>query len=293
MRGGMNKTGARRNVRRRILPWLVLAICVAAVFSSHPCWGETAILPVRFRNASDVLLMVKEMLSPEGRIAVDVQSNSLVVVDTPESLRNVQRFLDGLDKPVRQAKIRLRFNESGTSQRRSFGVDGSVSGEHWRVGTGRSRGDGVDVRAQDRRVDRQGRSEYFIVVSSGSWGYIAVGREVPYTQRWIDLCRRYARVVEGVVIQRIETGMEVRPVFMGNQADVEILPRLSYEVPGRDRGMVRFASAATRLSVPLGQWTDIGGAGSDTHEVMSAILESGSGSRQSSLGISFMVEAMN
>lgn len=275
-----------------VLPWLVLAICVETVFSSHPCWGDTAILPVRFRNASDVLPLVKEMLSPEGRIAVDVQSNSLVVVDTPESLQNVQRFLDGLDKPVRQAKIRLRFNESGASASRAFGVDGSVSGENWRVGTGRRQSDGVDVRVQDRRTDRQGRSEYFIVVSSGSWGYIVVGREVPYTQRWIDLCRRHARVVEGVVIQRIETGMEVKPIFMGEQVDVEILPRLSHEVPGRDRGVVRFASAATRLTVPPGQWTDIGGADSEIHEVMSAILESGSGSRQSSLGISFMVEAM-
>jgi hypothetical protein len=151
----------------------------------------------------------------------------------------------------------------------------------------------VDVRLQDRRTEQQGRSEFFIVASSGSWGYITVGREVPYTQRWIELCRRYARVVEGVVIQRIETGMEVKPVFMGDQVDVEILPRISHEVPGRDRGVVRFASAATRLTVPLGQWTDIGGAGSETHEVMSAILESGSGSRQSSLAISFMVEAMN
>lgn len=271
----------------------VVAVDVGMLVCAPPCNGETAVLPVRFRNASDVLPLVKEMLSPEGRIAVDVQSNSLVVVDTPESLQNVQRFLDGMDKPVRQAKIRLRFNESGTAQSSSVGMDGSVSGENWRVSTGRRRSDGVDVRVQDRRTSQQGRSEFFIVVSSGSWGYITVGKDIPYTQRWVELCRRHARVVEGVVIQRIETGMEVRPVFMGDQVDVEILPRISHEAPGRDRGVVRFAQAATRITVTPGQWAEIGGAGSETNEVMSAILESGSGSRQSSLGISFMVEAMN
>jgi hypothetical protein len=87
--------------------------------------------------------------------------------------------------------------------------------------------------------------------------------------------------------------MEVRPVFMGDLVDVEILPRISHEVPGRERGVVRFADAATRVTVSPGQWVDIGGTGSEMNEVMSAILESGSDSRQSTLGISFMVEGMN
>jgi hypothetical protein len=161
------------------------------------------------------------------------------------------------------------------------------------VSSGRRIRDGVDVRAQDRRVDQRGSSEFFILVSSGNWGYIVVGREVAYTQRWIELCRRYARVVEGVVIQRIETGMEVRPVLMGDQAEVEIMPRISHEVPGREQGVIRFASASTRVSVPLGQWIEMGGADRESNEVMRAILESGSGSRQSSLGISVLVEAVN
>jgi len=100
-------------------------------------------------------------------------------------------------------------------------------------------------------------------------------------------------VVEGTVIQRIETGMEVKPILMGDRADVEIMPRIAHEVPGRERGVVRFASAASRMTVPLGQWTEIGGTSTESNEVLRAILETGSARQQSSLSISFVVEAMN
>jgi hypothetical protein len=272
--------------------FLLLVLSQVMLF---PDWSysETAIIPVRFRNASEMLAIVQNMLSQDGRIAVDVQSNSLVVVDTLESIQNVRAFLEGMDKPVRQARIRLRFGELNASEGRSVSADGRVSGKNWTVTTGRKTSDGVDVRLQDRRVDQQAKSEYFINVASGSWAYISVGKEIPYTQRWIDLCHRYGRVVDTVVIQRIETGMEVKPIIMGDRADVEIMPMISHEVPGKARGVVRFATASTRMSVPLGQWTDIGGSDTESSEVMRAILEAGSGRQQSSLSISFVVEAMN
>lgn len=278
---------------RTIFAALALALFLQGFTCPETCWSEAAVLPLHHRNASEILPIVKELLSPEGRAAVDVQSNSLVLVDTPESIGKVRAFLERLDQPVRQAKVRVRFNEVDASRGRSLSVDGAVSGDKWRVSTGRRVRDGVEVRAQDRRMDQRGSSEFFILVSSGSWGYIVVGREIPYTQKWVELCRRYARVVEGVVIQRIETGMEVRPVLMGDQAEVEIMPRISHEVPGRDRALIRFASASTRVSVPIGQWTDMAGADREQNEVIRAILESGSASRRSSLGIAFMVEAAN
>jgi len=144
--------------RKAILTFclIIAALCFPAL--SH---GETAIIPVRFRNASEMLPVVQNMLSPQGRIAVDVQSNSLVIVDTPESIQNVQAFLEGMDKPVKQARIKLRFHELGASVSRSVGADARVSGKDWSITTGGKATDGVDVRMQDRRVDQTGSSEYF------------------------------------------------------------------------------------------------------------------------------------
>ena len=236
-----------------------------------------------------MLPLVEGLLSREGRAAVDTQSNSLVVVDTPESIRKIEAFLADLDRPGKQARIRLRFKETATRHEGSSSVGGSVSGENWRVSGGKTTGPGVDVRIGERGTERQERSEYAIQVTSGNWAYIAVGKEVPYTQRWVDLSRRHARVSETVVVRRIETGMDVRPTLMGDRADVEIVPRISREAGGH-RDVVRFAEASTRVTVALGQWVEIGGADTTENDVMRAILESSSGSKQSALSMVLLVE---
>lgn len=269
-----------------VLLWLALAPAL-------PCWGEAAVLRVQHRSAAEILPIVKDLLSADGRAAVDVQSNSLIIVDNPESIGRIQSFLQGIDKPVPQVSIRVRFYETDQSRGRSGSAEGAVSGENWRVSTGRRTRDGVEVRVHDQNLDRKARSEYFIRVASGNWAYILVGKEIPFSQRWVEICRRYARIQENVVIQRIETGVEVRPILLADRAEVEIMPRISHEAPGRERGVVRFASTSSTLSVPLGQWTDVGGTDSGSDEVIRAILESGSSSRQSSLRISFVVEAVH
>ena len=92
------------------------------------------------------------------------------------------------------------------------------------------------------------------------------------------------RVETGV----IESGMEVRPVVVGDRADIEIIPRISHEVSGREKGIIRFTRASTRLSVRLGQWINIGGADEESNEVMKAILESSTGKQGSSISISLI-----
>ena len=69
---------------------------------------------------------------------MDTQSNSLVVVDTPESIRKIEAFLADLDRPGKQARIRLRFKETATRHEGSSSVGGSVSGENWRVSGGKT-----------------------------------------------------------------------------------------------------------------------------------------------------------
>lgn len=268
------------------LAWL----CLLLTLQASPCGAETAIIPVQFRNASDLLPLVKEMLSREGRIAVDVQSNSLVIVESEETIRNIQRFLSGLDKPGRQARITLRFTETGLTERSSVSADGKVSGKNWEVTTGRQDRDGVSVRLQDTVADRRGVSEHFIHVTSGRWAYITVGKEIPYTEKWIDLCRRYARAVETVGVRRIETGMDVKSVIMGDLVDIEIVPRISHLGQDGNMRVVQFAAASTRLTVPLGRWATIGGTSQESNDVMRAILEAGSGTQRASLSMSFMVE---
>jgi len=271
--------------------WCALFLFIISVLAPVLCFGEAAILRLTHRNGSEVLPLVENMLSREGRAAVDTQSNSLVIVDTPESIRRIEAFLASLDQPLKQARIRVRLVEANTRQDRSFSAEGGVSGRDWRVSKGNPR-DGVDIRIGGRSSEQRERSEFYIQVTSGNWAYIAVGKEIPFTQRWVDLSRRHGRVFESTIIRRIETGLDVKPVMIGDRADVEIVPRISHEVPGARSEVIRFADASTRITVPVGQWTEIGGADSQGNEVVSAILEEGSGESRSSLSILLRVEAV-
>jgi len=230
------------------------------------------------------------MLSQEGKAAADPRTNSLVVTDDEASIRKVNAFLADFDKPGKQVKISVRFDEVDSIQGRSVSAKGRVSGKHWSAGTGRKRGDGVDVRLKDRNRCQKGTSEYSIITMSGSSAYILAEKEVPYRQRWIYLSRRYGGYVDTVVLRRIETGMEVTPIVMGNRAQIEITPRISHEGRGGRRGVVRFTRASTVLSAPLGRWVTIGGTDQRSNEVIREILKSGDSNRDSSLVISLKIE---
>jgi len=247
------------------------------------------VISLNYRSAPEVLPLVKSMLSPEGRISADERTNSLIIVDSEEAIARIKQSLAVIDTPVRQAMVRVRFQESSQREERSVSGAGRVSGDGWSVSGGSSprARDGVEIRAQDRSVNRGGRSEYFINTLSGNWAYIRVGQDIPYTARWSDLCRRYGRTV---VFQRIEVGFDVKPVIRENMADVEIVPRITEMGSGGRPGGVRFAEASTQVLLPLGQWVTIGGFDQSGNEVLRAILEAGSSHQTSTLSIQLMVE---
>jgi len=273
--------------RSSLIVACALILSLACLVSLSPA-AEVAIIKVNYRSATDILPLAQNLLSPEGKASVDTRTNSLIVVDTKESLAKMQAFVASMDKPTEQVKVRFRFQETGASTNRDLSASGRVSGDGWSVGTGGSTSEGVHVSASDTVVNRRGNTESFISVMSGSSAYLWVGKDIPFTERWVYLTRRYARVVETVNFQRIETGFEVRPIVIGNNVQVEIVPRISSF--DREEQVVRLTEASTTLTVPKGQWVIIGGANEQSNEVFRDILSYGSSSTNSTLTLSLMVE---
>jgi len=273
--------------RTLIVAFGILVISLTIMAGSS--LAEVAIIKVNYRSASDILPLVQTLLSPGGKATLDIRTNTIIVNDTSESVAKIQALVANMDKPSEQVRIRLRFQETGLSKDRDLSASGKVSGDRWSVATGRSRREGVHVRARDTRVNRQGTTESFISVMSGSFAYIWVGRDIPFSEQWVYLSRRYARVVENVSFQRVETGFEVRPVITGNSVHLEIVPRISSLEEG-ERGVVRLTEASTTVTVPKGQWVSIGGSSEQSNEVIRDILSSGSSSTNSTLSLSLKVE---
>jgi type II secretory pathway component GspD/PulD (secretin) len=273
--------------RTLIIAFGILVIPLTIMIGSS--LAEVAVIKVNYRSASDILPLVETLLSPGGKASLDTRTNTIIVNDTSESVTKIQALVANLDKPSEQVRIRFRFQETGLSKDRDLSTSGKVSGDRWSVATGRSRREGVHVRARDNRVNRQGTTESFISVMSGSFAYIWVGKDIPFTERWIYLSRRYAQVVEKANFQRIETGFEVRPVITRNSVHIEIVPRISSLEEG-GRGVVRLTEASTTMTVPKGQWVTIAGTCEQSSEVIRDILSSGSSSTDSTLSMSLKVE---
>jgi type II secretory pathway component GspD/PulD (secretin) len=219
-----------------------------------------------------------------------VRTNSIVVSDDSVSVKKIRDFLAHIDKPVEQVTIRFQFRQAGSSKNRDISASGTVSGDNWSVSAGKgSKKEGVHLRAQERRGSVTQSSEAFVRVLSGDAAYIRVGTEIPYTDRWGYLCRRYARCVKKVGFQYMETGMEVRPVVTKERVHLEIIPRVSSRELG-EKGVIRFSEASTRVSVSKGEWVTIGGHGQGSNEVIREILSRRSAEDQTTVSLSLMVE---
>ena len=271
-----------------------LLFCCATFFMasfSGVCRAETVKIPVIYREAADVLPLVKTMLSPGGEAVVDELTNSLIITDNQEAIRKIRAFLPEVDVLGRLVRVSVKFKEVGSSEDRSLSARGRVKGDGWEVKKGRKKREGVTIDVVGKSTHTRRSSDSFISVTSGSSAYILAGEDIPYRERWLYLSRRYAQLVETIVFQRVETGMEVRPVVTGKMARIDITPRIAYESKEGRKGTVRFTSAQTTLSVPLGQWVSIGGTSEKENEIIKALLESGRGNSSSSMAIFLKVEA--
>jgi type II secretory pathway component GspD/PulD (secretin) len=251
--------------------------------------AEIAVIKVNYREAADLLPLVQPLLSAEGKASLDERTNSIIVIDTSASVAKIQAFVASMDKPAEQVKVRFRFQETSLSTDRDVSTSGKYSGEHGSVAIGGAEEDGVHVRLQDSRTQHRGQTESFISVMSGSTAYLWVGREVPFTQRWLYLTHTYAHEVETVQFHRVETGFEVKPVVAGDRVHIEIVPRIS-SLEDKERGIIRLTEASTKVTVLRGQWVTIGGTSEQSNEAVRAILSTGSSSSNSTLSLSLMVE---
>lgn len=254
------------------------------------CGAEVVVIPIQHRNAAELVPIVEHLLSSEGRVSHDRRTNSLIIIDRAEHLRNIRVVLDRTDAPSKQVNVRVRFHQTESKTERGGSVEGRVSGDDWTIGAGKSRRDGLEVRVRNDHSSETVRSEYAIRTASGSSAYILAGREVPFRSRWRSLCRGYAACQNGVEFRRIETGFEVTPVVRGDRVEIDLVPRISGIGSSGEAEVIRFTEAATRLTAPPGEWVTVGGWDTRGDAVYRAILESASRRRQERLDISLRVE---
>jgi hypothetical protein len=268
--------------------FLCLCLISAAVLlcSVSPA-SEVAIIKVQYRWAAELAPIVESMLSADGTVTVSERVNSLVVVDTPEAIQRVKAFIDRFDRPVEQVRINVRFYTTGAERDRAVATRGRISNDNVSVATGSKRKDGVNITVEDRQLRHNSDSEFFVITMSGSPAFIRTGKEIPY-KSGSAFFRRYAPGGDTVAWQTVDSGFEVTPTIVGDNAHLKIVPRIAYD--DRKDAVIRFFGAQTELTTPLGRWVEIGGAAGQQNEVIREILSRGDRSGKTSSSISLMVE---
>lgn len=270
------------------------ALMIVCVALASTAFAETRIFDLQHRRAADVAEAVRTVLGDNVKVtAID---RSLVVNASAAELSGAAELISRLDRPARMLRVYVAQDQRDSRHASSAGGSVHVStgnaavivggrptahppapggatvilgGDHGTiVGSGQS-GSRVETR----------RSEQFLATLEGSPARISVGRRIPFTERWLELARRHARLVESTRYESVDTGFEVIPEFLtGDQVELTIHPFMAFVDPHRDRE-IRFSDLTTRVRIPLGEWFDLGGAMSGEDEVSREILATGSQGR--------------
>jgi type II secretory pathway component GspD/PulD (secretin) len=249
--------------------------------------GEVAVIRVQYRRAAELVEVVQSMLSAEGTVTVSPRTNSLVIVDTPEAIQRVNAYLNQFDRPVEQVRIHVRFQTQTADHERTIQARGRVSEGDLSVATGGRQRDGLDISVENRQRRQTGNSEAFVVAMSGSPAIIRTGQQIPYRQS-SAFFRRHAPRDRTVAWQNAESGFEVTPIVVGDNVHLKIVPRITYD--DRQDAIIRFFGAQTELTVPIGQWVEIGGVADQQNEVIQEILSRSQGGENTFTSMSLMVE---
>jgi hypothetical protein len=280
-------------------PYLVLLVLLALLPASPPSRDALAqeaetikLLRLVHRNAEELLPAVQDLLGPEGMATADPPSNGLLVIDRAENVARIEAWLKEMDQPVPHLRVEVRFDNQAVESRAEVGVEGRVEAGDVAVSAGDRPAEGLTVGLEAGERQQRRTGSYVITVASGGTAHIVSGRDVPYREEWVRICRRYRTAISTLRFLQVDTGFEVRPLVTGDQVLVDITPRISYLDDARRPGMVRFTEARTQVKAPLGQWVSLVGTEDAAAEIFAAILGKGSGASAERLNIRLRISPL-
>lgn len=215
-----------------------MLLAVATLAALPPASAqELQIIELRHRLADEVLPILQPLLE-EGGVLTGVDG-LLFVRTSPANLEQIRAAVAAIDRTPRQLLITVGQDTSGSAT--SAGASGTVvigndSNTSLRVGGG------------SQRVGLRNVSS--IRTLEGNETYIAVGQSAPYREA--------------------DTGFYAIARVSGNTVTLEVSPR-QQRFAGRG-GVVEGGGATSTVSVPLGEWIELGAVRETTSSSTNGLL---------------------
>ncbi|UVC29093.1 DNA uptake porin HofQ [Pantoea sp. SOD02] len=215
---------------------------------------EQQTVTLHYASASDIhrsLQAERSLMTPRGSVTVDSRTNSLLLRDTAEALRDTERWLKALDLPLEQVELTAHIVTINEEHLRELGVNWgtspaevvtqalrnplleiplAVSNTAFRAGVTLGQVSGELLNLELSALEQENQIEIIasprLFTSHQQTASIKQGTEIPYEVKSGNSGATAIEFKEAVL------GMEVTPVVLGN-GRIQLKLRLSQNLPGR------------------------------------------------------------
>ena len=250
---------------------LALLLSMTAAHAQQDPNKKFEVYPIGIADFDLVAETAKQMASPEGKIIADATGRRIIVVDKPEVHEQIQKLIKALQIPQQNVRIRVRFDEHGSSRRSSLGAGGTVKSGSVTVTTTGDPHPGVHVNA----IDQSGRmssmtQQELLVINNGS-AALDVTTEVPYYEWIFNYGVLQGFWTSGTKWKPVGARLRVKPTIMGNNIRIKLTPELSRLVDA-ETVSVAMEKLSTEVIVGNGQEISLGGLPAEAQEFYSKFL---------------------
>ncbi len=215
---------------------------------------------LRNRPAADLLPLIKPFLHPEGTIRGE--GYRLFVQSTGANLEQIGELVSELDVPLKRLRISIstdtrHFEEQEKQQihNHAEAVQSSSEPNVRKIIIGKGPQHRITTRVYSTVDQRRQPSAQHVQLLEGQWASINTGHAVPVADR-----RRNSdgTVTETITYRKVSSGFRVRAHINDDKAYLTLQSKRQKPAEGGG-GVFLDQNLETSLTVPLGQWTEIGG----------------------------------
>ena len=268
----------RNRSMKAMLAFLAFVLCLAPIDARAAADREVFVYKMKNRVAEEVLPSVTAALSPQGRASVDARTNSIVIIDTPESISQAKTVLASQD--VRQSNIEITVESMSERDLRAVHarVDWAYRDGGWQIGTipAPVAESGVTALATAGATDRslRGNTRQTVLVMNDGTAEIATGQEIPFTSVFHHYAAGHGHTIASTEWVSVDTGLAVHPRTIGeDRILLEITPWMRNL--GAHGDSIRFTEATTQIEVRDGESVVLGSTSENKNAALRDILRGG------------------
>ncbi len=226
-----------------IMATILSSLALSSLADTESRAEEIRVITLESRPASQILLLVSPFL--EGGEKIQAQGNSLILQANLRRLDILEGLVEQLDTHPRNIRISVR---QGTRQ----------SGGHHGTGYEGKPAQALPEVNQYHSHDRDHLNQQVLTLE-GSPAYIESGQRLPFLHYYESGGAYHdSGVSVGIEYQEVHSGFYALANVIQENAEVLMSP-YKENLSRHDGGAIDTSAMTSRLVVPLGVWTEIGG----------------------------------